>query len=159
VPTVGHSDIYKYYKHQRDTTKDLLTKEQYMELMRWVNTEIWRSVVEDIWIFRMPYDLGVLYIEEAVSEPNGPDPGATYIDWVATRREGRHVRRHNTHTNGRRFTITLRYRPIGVGVKNRKLYRFHVTKAQGGPKKMLTETIMRRASDPKLKDYRAHPSL
>ena len=86
----GILDIYKFYKQeQKGKNKPIVGLKEFRKIIKYHNTEVCRTIVEDTEEFRMPYRLGYLRIRKFKQrlklDANGKlDTSNMYADWKAT---------------------------------------------------------------------------
>ncbi len=112
-----------------------------------VNQEVWKEIIETLWVCTLPHNLGRQFVVEL--KPKDPEKDGTYIHWPDTRKAGKIVRRYNLKTNGRRFSLRLKTRSERL-IANRDLYHFRFMKPV---KSMLNSKIVDNPEYRALPDY------
>lgn len=118
----GIRDIFKRYR------QDFRKGEGYgylpfRDVLIAFNKGLSKAIMEDSEVVRLPFRLGILYIQKKKQYYNKDSKYYNLnIDWVNTRKAGKRVFHLNEHTGG--YYYKWMWYKRGAGVKNVRYYKF-----------------------------------
>lgn len=138
----GQNDMYyQYYKFwKREGRKGVVTQKIFTNICSDFNKEITRPIVEDGFIFFVPYGLGVIRVARLGKYKWNSDKvkadGSFFvekkpIDWSLSKKIGKVIYYENQHTNG--YYYRIQWLRTGRPPKYRSLFEFkpsHTVKQQ-----------------------------
>ncbi len=142
---------YEAYKKTSENPVDLV---MFKQVLRFIFERCWFYMFTEGWRYSPPERMGEVFVRESVSDRD------YYIDWVETKRLGKHVRVYNDHTNGLAFFVTwLAHRAKFL---HSRYYNFKAYRGQSDlpPKYVgtrgLNKWIRKCQADPYMEDFRGH---
>lgn len=111
-------DIYNYYKSVMKHTAAPVDFSAYVILTTEFNKKLSEKIISRNEIFRMPYDLGFLFIGKRI-----PTGDVRPIDWVETKKNGFVVKNDNVHTGG--YIYSIRWDKKKRYIRNKQFFRFY----------------------------------
>lgn len=145
------AEFFRYYKKHSKVESKIQDYTKARKIIEFIFTRIWFYMMTELWLFKLPFKLGIFYISE------NPNTKGFFRNWKQTNKKGKLVYQFNMETGGIRPFLKWE-KSIHVTV-NKRMYRFKPFRGEKGSMvgyRGLWDYVKSVYRDPYQKNFRGH---